>query len=102
MLRTRRATASLIRALIVGTALPIAATSSVVLVGCQDESQPEYWVEKLGDGSWRARAIKELDQFYEDYSTRANQAGGSPELKQLVDKIVGPLTSTYVNQYDDL
>ena len=102
MFRTRRAIASLIRALIVGTALPTAALSSVVLVGCQDESQPEYWIEKLDDASWRARSIKQLDQFYEDYSTRANQAGDSPELGQLVDKIVGPLTSTYVDQYDNL
>jgi PBS lyase HEAT-like repeat-containing protein len=102
MLRTRRATASLIRALIVGTALPIMAMSSVTLVACQDESQPEYWVEKLDDNAWRARAIKQLDQFYEDSVTRSNQAGDAPEQKQLVDKIVAPLTNTYVTQYDNL
>jgi hypothetical protein len=49
MLRTCRVTASLIRALLVGTALPFAALSSVTLVACQDESQPEYWVEKLDE-----------------------------------------------------
>jgi HEAT repeat protein len=102
MLRTCRATASLIRALIVGTALPLAAAGSVTLVACQDESQPEYWVEKLDDNAWRARSIKQLDQFYEDTVTRANQAGDSPETKQLVDKIVVPLTDTYVAQYDNL
>lgn len=102
MLRTRRATASLIRALLLGAALPITAVSTVALVGCQDESQPEYWVEKLEDNAWRARAIKQLDQFYEDSVTRANQAGDSPELKQLVDKIVVPLTETYVTQSDNL
>lgn len=102
MLRTRRATASLIRALLFGAALPITAMSAVALVGCQDESQPEYWVEKLEDNAWRARAIKQLDQFYEDSVTRANQAGDSPELKQLVDKIVVPLTETYVSQSDNL
>src|SRR5688572_5702823 len=100
MLRTRRATASLIRALIVGTALPLAAVASMTLVACQDESQPEYWVEKLDDAGWRARAVKQLDQFYEDYSTRANHDANSPELKQLVDKIVGPLTNTYVTYAD--
>jgi PBS lyase HEAT-like repeat-containing protein len=102
MLRTRRATASLIRALLLGAALPLTAMSTVALVGCQDESQPEYWVEKLEDNAWRARAIKQLDQFYEDSVTRANQAGDSPELKQLVDKIVVPLTETYVTQSDNL
>src|SRR5688572_20833879 len=102
MLRTRRATASLIRALIVGSALPLAAVvASTALVGCQDESQPEYWVEKLDDAALRARAIKQLDQFYEDYSTRANHNADAPELKQLVDKMVGPLTNTYVTHAED-
>ncbi|HTV21756.1 MAG TPA: hypothetical protein VMG12_23865 [Polyangiaceae bacterium] len=100
MLRTRRATASLIRALLFGTALPLVAAASLTLVACQDESQPEYWVDKLEDAAWRPRAIKQLDQFYEDASTRANHAADAPELKQLVDKIVGPLTNTYVTQYD--
>lgn len=100
MLRTRRATASLIRALMLGTALPLVAAASLTLVACQDESQPEYWVEKLEDAAWRPRAVKQLDQFYEDYSTRANHAADAPELKQLVDKIVVPLTNTYVTYYD--
>jgi HEAT repeat protein len=78
------------------------AVSAVALVACQDESQPEYWVEKLDDNAWRARAIKQLDQFYEDAVTRANQAGDSPELKTLVDKIVVPMTNAYVTQYDNL
>ncbi len=102
MLRTRRATASLIHALFLGTAAPLMAVSAVALVACQDESQPEYWVEKLDDNAWRARAIKQLDQFYEDAVTRANQAGSSPELESLVGKIVVPMTNTYVAQYDNL
>jgi hypothetical protein len=101
MLRTRRATASLIRALVLGTATPLMAVSAVALVACQDESQPEYWVEKLDDNAWRARAIKQLDQFYEDAVTR-DQASNSQELEQLVDKIVVPMTNTYVTQYDNL
>jgi hypothetical protein len=102
MFRTQRATASLIRALIIGTALPALAVGAASLVGCQDESQPEYWVEKLDDNAWRVRAIKQLDQFYEDAVTRANQAGDSPEVKALAEKIVTPLTATYVAQYDNL
>jgi PBS lyase HEAT-like repeat-containing protein len=102
MLRTQRATASLIRALIIGTALPALVVGAASLVGCQDESQPEYWVEKLDDNAWRVRAIKQLDQFYEDAVTRANQAGDSPEVKALAEKIVVPLTATYVAQYDNL
>ena len=77
MLRTR-ATASLIRALLMAAATPVLAVSAVTLVACQDESQPEYWVEKLDDGGWRARAIKQLDQFYEDGLTRANNNADAP------------------------
>jgi len=75
---------------------------AALVAGCQDESQPEYWVDKLNDNSLRPRAIKQLDQFYEDAATRANQQGDSPELKALSEKIVVPLTKTYVEQYDNI
>jgi hypothetical protein len=101
MLCTQRATASLIRALILGSATAGLTLSAATLVGCQDESQPEYWVEKLDDPAWRVRAIKQLDQFYEDGVTR-NQSADSPEIKSLVDKVVGPLSKTYVDNYDDM
>ncbi len=50
MLRSSRTIASLIRSLVLGTAT----TTTMVLVaasvvGCKDESQPDYWVEKLDD-----------------------------------------------------
>ncbi|MEY4544774.1 MAG: hypothetical protein RL685_969 [Pseudomonadota bacterium] len=123
MLRTRRAAFSLIHALVFGTALPSLGLASLglpalglgaaiplagvtltalTLTGCQDESQPEYWVDKLSDNSWRSRSIKQLDQFYEDAATRANQSGDSPELRALTEKIVVPLTTTYVEQYDNV
>lgn len=102
MLRTRRASLSLIRALLLAAAPPVLALSAVTLVACQDESDPEYWVGKLDDNAWRARAIKQLDQFYEDAVTRANQQQDSPELKALVEKIIVPLTNTYVTQYDNV
>jgi PBS lyase HEAT-like repeat-containing protein len=102
MLRTRRATLSLVRALILAAAPPVLGLGAITLVACQDESQPEYWVEKLDDNAWRARAVKQLDQFYEDAVTKANQDQSSPELKGLVEKIVVPLTNTYATQYDNL
>jgi hypothetical protein len=116
MLRTRRAAFSLIRALVFGTAIPgtslvslgigslglSLSLGSLFLAGCQDESQPEYWVSKLDDNAWRARAIKQLDQFYEDAATRASQSGDSPEMKALTEKIVVPLTKTYIEQYDNI
>jgi HEAT repeat protein len=103
MLRTSRTIAKLIRCLALGTvACAATATASTVLVGCKDESQPEYWVDKLDDPTWRPRAIKRLEQFYEDTITKANKNQEAPEVQALLNKIVDPLTKTYVENYGDL
>jgi HEAT repeat protein len=102
MFRKQLASAVLIRALSIGTTAPLILMGAGVLCSCQDESQPEYWVEKLSDNAWRARAIKTLDQFFEDSVTRANGDEEAPEVKALIDKIVEPLTSTYVAESDNL
>jgi hypothetical protein len=103
MLRTSRSIAKLIRCLTLGTAGCAAIVSaSTILTGCKDESQPEYWVDKLEDPSWRPRAIKRLEQFYEDTITKANKNTEAPEVQALLGKIVDPLTKTYVNNYAEL
>lgn len=103
MLRSSRMIVSLISTLCLGTAYT-AATVSVasLLVGCKDESQPEYWIEKLDDAKWRPNAVKRLTQFFEDAVTKANNDQASPEVKALLDKIVDPLIKTYVEHYADL
>ena len=102
MFRSTRTLASLIARITLGTAA-IAATGIVVTtqVGCKDDSQPDYWVDKLPDQSWRPRAVKRLEQFYEDVITRSNKDTASPEVKTLLDKIAEPLTKAYVDYYDD-
>lgn len=103
MLRSPRTIAKLIRCLELGTAgALVTVTASTVLVGCKDESQPEYWVDKLDDPTWRPRAIKRLEQFYEDAITKANKDQEAPEVQALLNKIVDPLTKTYVDAYGDL
>jgi hypothetical protein len=103
MLRKSRTLAKLIRCLTLGTAGCAAiASASTVLVGCKDESQPEYWVDKLNDSAWRPRAIKRLEQFYEDTITKANKNVDAPEVQALLGKIVDPLTRTYVDSYSEL
>ncbi len=103
MLRTSRAIASLIRSLTLGTAATIATASlAVTVTGCKDESQPDYWVGKLDDKAWRARAVTRLEQFYEDAITKANKDPNAPEVQALVGKIAEPLTKTYVENYDTL
>jgi cellobiose-specific phosphotransferase system component IIA len=103
MLRSSRTIASLIRYLMLGTAATVAtATLATTLIGCQDESQPGYWVDKLKDASWRPRAIKRLQQFYEDATTKSNGNNKAPEVQALLGKIIAPLTDTYVSHYGDL
>ena len=103
MFRTSRAKLTLIRLLTVGAAVSAGTVvASTTLIGCKDESQPEYWVEKLEDDQWRPRAIKRLEQFYGDALTKANNDKAAPEVKAFLDKTVEPLTKTYTEHYGDL
>jgi hypothetical protein len=103
MLRSSRTVLSLIRSLMLGTATAVAtAAVATSVVGCKDESQPEYWLGKLDDPTWRPRAVKRLEQFVEDALTRSNKDLSAPEVKSLLDKIVDPLTKTYVDNYGDM
>lgn len=102
MFRKTRTVATLIRHLTLGTAATLgAATLATSFVGCKDESQPDYWVDKLQDGKWRAKATKRLDQFYQDALTKAGSKNDSPEVKALVDKLIEPLNTAYIDGYAD-
>lgn len=70
--------------------------TATLLVGCDDESQPEYWIKKLDDPAKRPAAIKRLTQFYEDGLTKHNNDRNAPEMKALLDKIVTPMTQQYI------
>jgi HEAT repeat protein len=101
-MRTSRALASLIRSLLLGSSLTTAVLLAPALVGCKDESQPEYWLEKTEDPSWRARSITRLAQFFEDTLSRKNNDPKAPEVQELIGKTIEPLTKLYVEQYDAL
>ncbi|MCA9627332.1 MAG: hypothetical protein KC766_06690, partial [Myxococcales bacterium] len=75
---------------------------ATTVVGCKDESQPEYWVEKLNDKAWKPRSIKRLEQFFEDAITKADKDLTKPEVKKLLDQIAEPLTKVYVDDFDTL
>jgi len=103
MTRSLRATASLIRSLLLGTGMAVVAfTTATTIVGCKDESQPDYWVGKLDDNSWRPRAITRLGQFYEDATTKAGGKADDPKVQELLNKIIDPLTKCYVDKYAEL
>ncbi|HEY3497039.1 MAG TPA: hypothetical protein VGK73_20210 [Polyangiaceae bacterium] len=101
-MRTSRAIASLISSLLLGSGLSAAVLVTPLLIGCKDESQPEYWVEKLEDGSWRAKSVTRLAQFFEDMLSRKSNDMKAPEVQELIGKTVDPLTKLYVDQYDAL
>jgi hypothetical protein len=104
MIRSPRALASLIRSLVLTSApaVLVVTSASTTLVGCKDESQPEYWVDKLSDSSWRPRAIKRLEQFFDDTTNKSGGKTDSAEVQALLGKIVDPLTKTYVDSYTDM
>ena len=103
MLRSSRRLASLIGSLVLGTALPAAVSvTALTAIGCKDESQPEYWLDKLGEPSWRARAVNRFEQFFEDALTRANKDLKAQEVQDLINKSVEPLTKAYVEGSDQL
>lgn len=101
MLRSSRPIVSLIRSLVLGTATTTTATVMVasLLVGCKDESQPEFWVEKLSDAAWKARAVKRLEQFFEDAVTKNGNDVKAADVQALINKTVDPLTKCYVEDY---
>jgi hypothetical protein len=102
-MRTSRVIASLIRSLMLGTTgLAGTAILATTLIACKDESQPEYWVDKLSEPSWRNRAVVRLQQFFEDAVTKTNKDMKSAEVQDLIGKTVDPLTKTYVDNYSDM
>jgi HEAT repeat protein len=103
MLRSPRKIISLISTLALGTAYTVATVATTsMLVSCKDESQPDYWIDKLEDAKYRPNAVKRLTQFFEDAVTKANNDATTPEVRALLDKIIDPLIKTYVEHYADL
>jgi HEAT repeat protein len=100
-MRTTRAVAALIRSLMLGsTTTAFVVLSAVSTLGCKDESQPEYWVEKLDDSAWRARAVSRLAEMFEGVISRANKDMKAPAVQEFIGKTIDPLSKLYIEQYD--
>jgi PBS lyase HEAT-like repeat len=103
MFRASRARAALIRSLLLGTAtVSTTVVMSTALVGCKDENQPEYWLDKMEDAQWRPRAVKRLTQFLDDALSKANGDKNDPTVKELENKLIGPLVEGYQKNYAEL
>ncbi len=68
---------------------------STTMVACADENAPETWVKRLDDPAQRATAIQRLSGMFEKAMTDANKNRTDPKVKELLDKIVEPLTKQY-------
>src|SRR5690554_3122593 len=94
MLRSSRTTAALIRSLMLGTAAVTTTVAvSTVLVGCKNENEPGYWVDKLDDPKWRPNAVKRLGQFLDDALASSNGDMQGESVQKLLNEIVEPLTN---------
>jgi HEAT repeat protein len=100
-MRTTRAVAALIRSLMLGsTTTAFVVFSALGTAGCKDESQPEYWVEKLDDSAWRARAVNRLAEMFEGVISRSNKDLKAQAVQDFVGKTIDPLMKLYIEQYD--
>lgn len=101
-LRTARKITPIISSIVFGVAgLTAMAAVTTVVAGCEDENQPEYYTKRLNDPATRPAAVKRLVQFFEDAMTRADKNREDPKVKELLDKIVPPLTKTYMESTGD-
>lgn len=94
-MKTVRTLCCTLRLISAATAVAAPLVLSAIIVACDDENDPKTWVKRLDDPAQRASAIKRLTQFYEDGMTKASNNASAPEVKQLLDAIVDPLTKQY-------
>lgn len=83
-------------------AVPAEQLASKSAADTSDESDPRYWVAELGQPESRTRALRRLEQFYEDAITRNDGDMKAPEVGALIDLTVQPLVQTYVQHYAEL
>lgn len=100
MLRSKRSVAALLGNLLLAPTAVAAIGTAAFVVGCQDETQPEYWVGKLSEPSFQSRSVKRLEQFFNSAHSKANGNLADPKVKELVEKTVKPLTDFYVQNFD--
>ena len=95
MLRKARLIAPLLRSLLLGAAVVSGVVvSGSALVGCEDENAPETYVKQLKDPAKQRQAIKQLLQMYGDAESKDKKSDDKPNVKALLEKIMGPLTES--------
>lgn len=103
MPRSPRRLAPLLGSLLFGAAAPAILTAAALsAIACKDESQPEYWIDKLEEPAWRARAVPRFERFFEDSITKNEKNIKAPEVQELIGKTIEPLTKLYVDNADTL
>ncbi|MCP4606767.1 MAG: hypothetical protein GY847_40715 [Proteobacteria bacterium] len=59
-----------------------------LLVGCRDENDPEYWLDAMYDRPWREKALKTLNNIFNNTMQDNKNDLQNPEVKKIVDLFV--------------
>lgn len=84
---------------------PLAGPSSAAAPGghsttpARDQSQPEYWIERLVDPNQQALAVQKLTEAFDATMARSSGDLAAPEPRALIDRIVVSLTDGYVRNF---
>ncbi|MCL2824201.1 MAG: hypothetical protein FWD57_09440 [Polyangiaceae bacterium] len=101
MLSKVRKITPLLRSLLLGVAaVSTVSVTSAVVVGCENDKQPEYHIKRLNEPAVRPQAIKRLVQFFEDAMSRADKNRDDKVVQELLDKIIPPMTKLYLETPD--
>jgi HEAT repeat protein len=66
------------------------------VMACADENDPQTWVKRLDDPAQKTNAVQRLGEFFNAAMTKSGKKLNDPDVVALLDKIVEPLSKTYV------
>ena len=71
------------------------AAGGLGLLGCGDDKDPMYWVDKMYDRPEREQALKRLSEMFSTLRQNNNQDNNAPPVRELAAKIAQPLGEAF-------
>ncbi len=69
--------------------------SSLAIIGCRDENDPEYWLDYMYKRPWREKSLKTLNEIFNKAMQENNSDINAPAVKKLTDVLVPGLIKGY-------